>query len=46
MGHEFSGVIVQKGDAVKTVSIGDRIVSPFTTSWSVLLCLCASGFLR
>ncbi|KAH7368185.1 S-glutathione dehydrogenase [Plectosphaerella cucumerina] len=32
MGHEFSGFVVEKGDAVKTVSIGDRIVSPFTTS--------------
>ena len=34
MGHEFSGVVVEKGTSVTTVSVGDRIVSPFTTSWS------------
>ncbi|KAG7150068.1 zinc-binding alcohol dehydrogenase like protein [Verticillium longisporum] len=32
MGHEFSGEVVETGTSVKTVSIGDRIVSPFTTS--------------
>jgi threonine dehydrogenase-like Zn-dependent dehydrogenase len=33
MGHEFTGTVVEKGDDVKTLSVGDVIVSPFTTSW-------------
>lgn len=33
MGHEFAGVVVQAGSAVKTVKVGDKIVSPFTASW-------------
>lgn len=32
MGHEFTGVIVEAGSGVKTVKLGDKIVSPFTTS--------------
>ncbi|TDZ28632.1 putative zinc-type alcohol dehydrogenase-like protein YbdR [Colletotrichum spinosum] len=32
MGHEFTGFVVQKGAAVTSFEIGDRIVSPFTTS--------------
>ncbi|KIH92108.1 alcohol dehydrogenase [Sporothrix brasiliensis 5110] len=32
MGHEFVGVVTEKGAAVKTVEIGDKVVSPFTTS--------------
>lgn len=32
MGHEFTGVIVEAGKDVKTVRIGDKIVSPFTIS--------------
>ncbi|PSS03844.1 alcohol dehydrogenase GroES-like domain-containing protein [Coniella lustricola] len=32
MGHEFTGEIVATGDRVKTVKVGDRVVSPFTTS--------------
>ncbi|KAJ1335253.1 alcohol dehydrogenase [Microdochium nivale] len=32
MGHEFSGVVVEVGSAVKSVQIGDKVVSPFTTS--------------
>ena len=35
MGHEFTGEVVETGSAVKTVKKGDRIVSPFTTSWYV-----------
>lgn len=35
MGHEFTGVVVEAGDDVKTVNAGDKIVSPFTTSWLV-----------
>lgn len=32
MGHEFAGEVVAKGRAVKTLSVGDRVMSPFTTS--------------
>lgn len=35
MGHEFAGTVVQAGPAVKTVKVGDKIVSPFTASWYV-----------
>jgi threonine dehydrogenase-like Zn-dependent dehydrogenase len=33
MGHEFTGTVVEAGSAVKTVQIGDKVVSPFTVSW-------------
>lgn len=33
MGHEFTGVVVEAGEDVKTVKPGDKVVSPFTTSW-------------
>lgn len=33
MGHEFTGVVVEAGESLKTVKVGDKIVSPFTTSW-------------
>jgi Zn-dependent alcohol dehydrogenase len=33
MGHEFTGIVKQVGSAVKTVKVGDKIVSPFTVSW-------------
>jgi threonine dehydrogenase-like Zn-dependent dehydrogenase len=36
MGHEFTGTVVKTGSAVKTVTVGDVVVSPFTTSWYVL----------
>ncbi|CAK7245672.1 MAG: hypothetical protein STHCBS139747_007257 [Sporothrix thermara] len=32
MGHEFVGTVVEAGSAVKTVQVGDKIVSPFTVS--------------
>ncbi|KAF5589459.1 hypothetical protein FPCIR_6765 [Fusarium pseudocircinatum] len=32
MGHEFSGTVVLAGNAVKTVEVGDKIVSSFTVS--------------
>jgi len=32
MGHEFSGEIVDKGTDVKSLRIGDLIMSPFTTN--------------
>lgn len=37
MGHEFTGVVVETGDAVQNVTVGDKIVSPFTTSWCVTI---------
>lgn len=33
MGHEFTGVVTEVGSDVKTVKEGDKIVSPFTTTW-------------
>lgn len=35
MGHEFTGVVVEAGSDVKTVKEGDKVVAPFTTTWSV-----------
>lgn len=32
MGHEFVGEVVELGKAVKTLRIGDKVMSPFTTS--------------
>ncbi|KAI0024674.1 putative alcohol dehydrogenase [Xylariomycetidae sp. FL0641] len=32
MGHEFSGTVVAAGPGVKTVKVGDKVVSPFTVS--------------
>ncbi|OHF00575.1 alcohol dehydrogenase GroES-like domain-containing protein [Colletotrichum orchidophilum] len=32
MGHEFTGSVVEKGAAVTSLNIGDRVVSPFTSS--------------
>jgi threonine dehydrogenase-like Zn-dependent dehydrogenase len=32
MGHEFTGEVVETGKDVKTIRIGDRVMSPFTTS--------------
>lgn len=32
MGHEFSGIVREVGKEVKTVKVGDKIVSPFTVS--------------
>lgn len=33
MGHEFTGTVVDAGKDVKSVQIGDKVVSPFTVSW-------------
>lgn len=35
MGHEFVGTVVRTGSAVETVQVGDRVVTPFTTSCGV-----------
>ncbi|KAF3059227.1 putative zinc-type alcohol dehydrogenase-like protein YbdR [Daldinia childiae] len=32
MGHEFAGTVVAAGNDVKSVKIGDKVVSPFTVS--------------
>ncbi|KAI9720781.1 MAG: hypothetical protein M1812_002620 [Candelaria pacifica] len=32
MGHEFTGIVEEIGDSVKSVQKGDQIVSPFTVS--------------
>lgn len=43
MGHEFTGVVTEVGSEVKTVKVGDKVVSPFTTS--CLQCFyCRSGY--
>lgn len=33
MGHEFTGTVAEAGNEVKSVTVGDNIVSPFTVSW-------------
>lgn len=33
MGHEFAGIVVSAGTAVRTVQVGDKVVSAFTVSW-------------
>lgn len=33
MGHEFCGVVVEVGENVQSLEVGDFIVSPFTVSW-------------
>lgn len=35
MGHEFTGTVVSIGEGVQTVTVGDRVVAPFTVSWYV-----------
>ena len=32
MGHEFMGEVVERGSEVSSLAVGDRVVSPFTTS--------------
>jgi hypothetical protein len=36
MGHEFTGVVSEIGDDIKTVKVGDKVVVPFTVSWYVV----------
>ncbi|PGH33175.1 hypothetical protein GX50_04017 [[Emmonsia] crescens] len=43
MGHEFTGEIVEVGSSVKMVKVGDKIVSPFTSSCSECF-YCKNGF--
>lgn len=32
-GHEFTGTVVEAGADVRSVQVGDKVVSPFTVSW-------------
>ncbi|KAI5460076.1 chaperonin 10-like protein [Mariannaea sp. PMI_226] len=43
MGHEFTGTVVKVGSAVKTVKVGDKVVSPFTASCGVCF-FCSNGY--
>ena len=43
MGHEFTGHVYKVGSAVKSVKVGDRVVSPFTTSCGECF-YCRHGF--
>ncbi|KAK4243334.1 chaperonin 10-like protein [Corynascus novoguineensis] len=43
MDHEFTGTVVAVGKSVKTVSVGDKIVSPFTVSCGECF-YCKNGF--
>ncbi|EZF29069.1 zinc-type alcohol dehydrogenase-like protein [Trichophyton mentagrophytes] len=43
MGHEFTGTVVDAGSDVKTVKVGDKVVSPFTASCGDCF-YCKSGF--
>lgn len=36
MGHEFTGTVIKVGSAVKSLTVGDVVVCPFTTSWYVI----------
>jgi threonine dehydrogenase-like Zn-dependent dehydrogenase len=44
MGHEFTGIIKEVGSQVKSVKVGDKIVSPFTVSWQVFPSLMITNF--
>ena len=37
MGHEFTGKVIAAGTAVTMFKLGDNVVVPFTTSWSVMV---------
>ena len=37
MGHEFVGTVIEVGDGVRSIQLGDKVVAPFTVSWSVPL---------
>ncbi|KAB5570521.1 alcohol dehydrogenase GroES-like domain-containing protein [Coniochaeta sp. 2T2.1] len=43
MGHEFTGTVTAVGSEVKTISVGDKVVSPFTVSCSECF-YCRNGF--
>lgn len=33
MGHEFTGIVVEAGEGIKNIQLGDQVVVPFTISW-------------
>ncbi|KAG6042018.1 hypothetical protein E4U41_007114 [Claviceps citrina] len=43
MGHEFTGSVCEVGSGVRTLQVGDRIVSPFTVSCGECF-YCKKGF--
>ena len=50
MGHEFTGIVVEVGNAVKKFKKGSKVLSPFTTSCGIcfycrigLTCRCEKG---
>ena len=43
MGHEFTGHVHEVGSSIKTLKVGDRVVSPFTTSCGECF-YCTHGF--
>ncbi|KAH8602408.1 alcohol dehydrogenase GroES-like domain-containing protein [Bisporella sp. PMI_857] len=43
MGHEFTGIVHDAGTAVKTVRVGDKVVSPFTVSCAECF-YCKNGY--
>ncbi|KAH8880748.1 dehydrogenase-like protein [Thozetella sp. PMI_491] len=43
MGHEFAGLVSEVGADVKTVKVGDKVVSPFTVSCQECF-YCRNGF--
>ncbi|MEE8366972.1 MAG: alcohol dehydrogenase family protein [Thermoanaerobaculia bacterium] len=50
MGHEFLGEVIEVGSGVRGLSVGDRVVSPFTTNCGTcfyclqgLTCRCEQG---
>ena len=50
MGHEFVGEVVEMGKSIRTLAIGDKVMSPFTTNCGTcfyckigLTCRCEKG---
>jgi threonine dehydrogenase-like Zn-dependent dehydrogenase len=33
MGHEFTGIVIEAGEDIKNIQLGDQVVVPFTISW-------------
>lgn len=43
MGHEFTGYVHEVGSSISTLKVGDKVVSPFTTSCGACF-YCRNGF--
>src|SRR5829696_4605106 len=37
IGHEYVGTVVEAGDAVTEIGVGDRVLGTYCTAWRVLL---------